>query len=88
MLFYYIIFSSYWGTDLSQIVVKKYSVILIKNIDELLNPPTDLIKLIQVDRPGILLTLKSRFMNDFIYTRFQIQYLMLLCTKLSVLDQY
>jgi len=58
--------------DSLQVAVKKELVIPIHNIDELLNPPSDLIKLIQVDRPGILSTLKTRFMNDTIYTRYEI----------------
>lgn len=40
----------------------------IASMDELDNPPSDLIKLIYVHRPGILNTLRTRFLKDQIYT--------------------
>lgn len=47
----------------------KYDLITpIGSMEELDDPPTDLIKLVYVNRPGILHTLRSRFMQDRIYT--------------------
>ena len=48
--------------------VKYENVVPIGSMEELDNPPSDLIKLIYVHRPGILHTLRSRFMQDQIYT--------------------
>jgi myosin-5 len=48
--------------------VKEDSTTPVGSIEELEHPPSDLIKLQYVNRPGILQTLRSRFMNDLIYT--------------------
>lgn len=40
----------------------------IGSTDEIDNPPSDLIKLMYVHRPGILNTLRTRFLKDKIYT--------------------
>jgi myosin heavy subunit len=40
----------------------------IASLDELYNPPPDLIKLMMVNLPGILNALRHRFERDFIYT--------------------
>lgn len=47
---------------------KSKSTFIIDSTDELLNPPSDLIQLIDVHRPGILHTLRHRFQRDKIYT--------------------
>jgi myosin heavy subunit len=49
-------------------VVKYSNMTAIGSMDELDNPPSDLIKLIYVHRPGILHTLRSRFLQDQVYT--------------------
>jgi myosin heavy subunit len=51
-----------------QVKVKEDTTIPVGSIEELENPPADLIKLQYVNRPGILHTLRSRFMHDLIYT--------------------
>jgi myosin-5 len=51
-----------------QVRVKEDTTTPVGSIEELENPPSDLIKLQYVNRPGILQTLRSRFMNDLIYT--------------------
>lgn len=52
-----------------KIVTLKYDVVVpIGSMEELDNPPTDLTKLVYVNRPGILHTLRARFMQDRIYT--------------------
>lgn len=50
------------------LTMKYENMVAIGSMDELDNPPSDLIKLVYVHRPGILHTLKSRFMQDRIYT--------------------
>lgn len=56
-------------TKTKKILTLKYeSAVPIGSMEELDNPPTDLIKLVYVNRPGILHTLRSRFMQDRIYT--------------------
>lgn len=49
-------------------VVKKATTFPIPSINELQDPPTDLIKLVQVHPASILFTLRSRFARDNIYT--------------------
>lgn len=51
-----------------QLQVKEDTTTPVGSIEELEHPPEDLIKLQHVNRPGILHTLRSRFMNDKIYT--------------------
>lgn len=51
-----------------QFSVKEATTVAVGSLEELQNPPSDLIKLIHVHRPGILHTLKSRFQKDEIYT--------------------
>jgi myosin V len=48
--------------------VKSKSTFIVDSTEELLLPPSDLIQLIDVHRPGILHTLKHRFQQDKIYT--------------------
>lgn len=48
--------------------VKYENIVAIGSMEELNNPPSDLIKLVYVNRPGILHTLRTRFMQDSIYT--------------------
>lgn len=48
--------------------IKQNDCIEIHSIEELQNPPTDLIKLQNVHQATILHTLRSRFSKDFIYT--------------------
>ena len=48
--------------------VKSSSTYTIDSKEELLNPPSDLIQLLDVHRPGILHTLRYRFRQDKIYT--------------------
>lgn len=50
------------------VTVKYDSIVPIGSMEELDNPPTDLIKLVFVNRPGILHTLRTRFLQDRIYT--------------------
>ena len=50
------------------VTLKKNEITLIGSMEELDHPPSDLIKLVHVNRPGILHTLRTRFMNDQIYT--------------------
>jgi len=50
------------------LTVKYENVVAIGSMEELDNPPSDLIKLVYVHRPGILHTLRTRFMEDRIYT--------------------
>lgn len=47
---------------------KASDVIPIVSMQELDSPPSDLIKLIHVNRPAILHTLRTRFLRDCIYT--------------------
>ncbi len=54
--------------DKKRVTIKKALIVPIGSMSELENPPSDLIKLIHVHRPGILHTLKTRFMKDCIYT--------------------
>jgi myosin heavy subunit len=52
-----------------KVATLKYDLLVpIGSMEELDIPPSDLIKLIYVNRPGILHTLRSRFMQDRIYT--------------------
>ncbi len=48
--------------------VKEETTVAVGSLEELENPPSDLIKLQYVHRPGILHTLRSRFSKDEIYT--------------------
>ena len=48
--------------------VKRSDTHTIDSLDELENPPSDLIQLTDVHRPGILHTLRKRFEQDQIYT--------------------
>jgi myosin-5 len=48
--------------------VKEETTVTVGSLEELENPPSDLIKLQYVHRPGILHTLRSRFYKDQIYT--------------------
>lgn len=50
------------------VLVKYENIVAIGSMEELNNPPSDLIKLVYVNRPGILHTLRTRFMQDSIYT--------------------
>lgn len=54
--------------DNRQLTINESLVVPIGSLEELHHPPSDLIKLIHVHRPGILHTLKTRFMKDLIYT--------------------
>ena len=47
---------------------KASDVVPIISMQELESPPSDLIKLIHVNRPAILHTLRTRFLRDCIYT--------------------
>jgi myosin heavy subunit len=48
--------------------VKANEVTSISEINELLNPPADLVRLSDVHRPGILFTLRQRYAEDQIYS--------------------
>jgi myosin heavy subunit len=50
------------------VVVKQHKAIPILSLEEITNPPSDLIKLSDVNRAAILHTLKNRFERDEIYT--------------------
>lgn len=49
-------------------IVKMADTFPIASLDELKNPPPDLIKLMMVNLPGILNALRHRFESDLIYT--------------------
>lgn len=53
---------------LKRSTINESQVVPIGSVEEMNNPPSDLIKLIHVHRPGILHTLKTRFFKDLIYT--------------------
>jgi myosin heavy subunit len=56
-------------TKTKKILTIKYdNAVPIGSMEELDNPPTDLIKLVYVNRPGILHTLRTRFLQDRVYT--------------------
>lgn len=50
------------------LTIKYDNAVPIGSMEELDNPPTDLIKLVYVNRPGILHTLRTRFIQEHIYT--------------------
>lgn len=56
------------GRESNIFKVKESDVIPVGSLEELENPPADLIKLQHVHQAGILHTLRSRFQKDIIYT--------------------